>query len=103
MGDSPRPSCESPVFLPAELSRSSWLSLMVFIPPETYLSLEQRTGLTSWTQLCSGRAGMSHLTCLAPRVVHWCSSGSDELDCVPTMFPPQRLFLEPPGPGLWRG
>lgn len=45
---------------PTELSRSSWLSSMAFIPPERCLSLELPTGLTSWTQLCSGRAGTAH-------------------------------------------
>lgn len=100
MGDLPRPSCESPVLFPAELSRSSWLSLMAFIPPERYLSLELQTGLTSWTQLCSGRAGMLHPTLPPSRVVPWSSSGSDELDCVPTTFPPQRLFLKRPPPWL---
>lgn len=56
----PRPGSDYPVLLSAELSHSSLQSLTAFIPAERCLSLEPPTGLTSWTQLCYGQAGMSH-------------------------------------------
>lgn len=79
-----RPSSECHVSLPAELSHSSWLNLMASIPAERYLSLELPTGLTSWTLLCSGRAGMSRPTLPCSGVGLLSTLASGELDCVPT-------------------